>query len=440
MEKEFDVNKQIGLPEQLLIKQIADRYLVVALNCPNWLVLEANEYHFFTLLREQTLLNSLTQYAEKYSLGEAETLETAQNVLKKLEIYRFYAGIPLAPQEDITAISKLIHINVLNDCNLRCKHCFLSAGISPRQQLDINMLLDFLKKLFKRVNNATNDTKEAVISGGEPLLYPDLRKLLQFLKDNDYAVTLFTNGLLIDDRNIVWLKQLVSSIQVSMEGISRSAYESIRGINTYEALLNTLNLIKQHEIPLVLAITALDEVFDDMETHLPSFVRELDYEHIEVKLNDEVDRKGNAIHLNPANFQLSYDKKNRIRNLLRALAEQGFYAENNTKNRNIHFNNCGIGANIVINYDGNIYPCFFFEKPFFTIHDSPETIIESFNKLNTSTELDKIEKCADCELKYICCGGCRLQNCVKNGSYTSAYCTEATKEQKLLALFAEALE
>jgi len=235
------------------------------------------------------------------------------------------------------------------------------------------------------------------------------------------------------------LKKYVDSIQISMEGVSREKYEFIRGRNTYDTLLRSFSLINEYKIPVVLAITALDEVFDDIEEYLTIFIQNLALDNITIRLNDEIENKGNAIHLSQSNFKINYDKKVRIRDLLFRLRELGYYSES-VKARNIHFSNCGIGTNIVINHDGGVYPCIFFERPFFSIEDSPEIIIEYFNNLNKSTALNTIAKCNSCEIKYVCNGGCRLLNRLRNNDYSVAFCTEEMKEQKLLSLFTSSLE
>jgi radical SAM protein with 4Fe4S-binding SPASM domain len=434
MEKEFFVADKLVLPEHLFVKKIQNMYLILSTEHPNWIVVDECQYNLFNFLLDRNIIDSLVLYSKKYGTNEDKTLTIAQELLEKIEKYQFYANTAISEQECIENISKTIHINLLNDCNLRCSHCFLPAGLLPLSCLPVDTLIDFLKKLFNEVKNPN----EIVLSGGEPMLYRGLPKLLRFIKESENNVTLFTNGLLINKNNITLLKQYVDNIQISMEGFSREKYELIRGKNTYDTLLKTFDLVKEYDIPIVLAITALDEVFDDIEEHLVPFLQRLNFDNITIRINDEVDNKGSALHLNQSNFQQNHDKKIQMRNLLQRLEEFGYYTEN-TKGRNIHFSNCGIGANIVVNYDGSIYPCFFFEKPFFTLADSPEKIVTYFNNLNKSTGIDKIEGCKSCELKWICNGGCRLQNYLKHGDYTNIFCTEEIKEQKILALFTEAL-
>ncbi|MDR0844355.1 MAG: SPASM domain-containing protein, partial [Tannerella sp.] len=73
---------------------------------------------------------------------------------------------------------------------------------------------------------------------------------------------------------------------------------------------------------------------------------------------------------------------------------------------------CGIGQNLYVRPDGRIYPCYawcnehtyignIFEKGLKAVLDSP-----SFTRLIDCT-VDTIEKCRDCDYRYLCGGACR---------------------------------
>lgn len=82
------------------------------------------------------------------------------------------------------------------------------------------------------------------------------------------------------------------------------------------------------------------------------------------------------------------------------------------KKRVNHLVSCGIGQNIMINPDGSSYPCYalcgeytfianIFEKGL------KETLrTKEFTRLSECT-VDTIEKCRDCEYRYLCGGACR---------------------------------
>ncbi|MFA5856305.1 MAG: radical SAM protein [Candidatus Pacearchaeota archaeon] len=82
-----------------------------------------------------------------------------------------------------------LQIFITNKCNLNCKGCFARRAMKDNPG-DIsleeykNAVFNFLKKGGKQIN----------ILGGEPLLHPQLRKILDFNRENKIKTTVYTNG------------------------------------------------------------------------------------------------------------------------------------------------------------------------------------------------------------------------------------------------------
>lgn len=430
---EFDVNDRIIFPEELFINEVEGYIIVLAPRYPNWIVLNREEYELFNVLRTNTILDSLIKLRDEKNIEENEVISICQSLLKKIEECKFYKDVVIRNEDKMCDITKLIHINVTNDCNLRCKHCYLSAGIGKKQELDYDRLINFLDELYQ-----LNGKTEVVISGGEPLLYKNIFKLLKYIKELGHKLVLFTNGILIDKDNIKILKEYVDEIQISMEGITKNGYESVRGKNTYKKLLSTIDLIKLEQIPLTLAITVLDSVIDDVEENLFEFLENINLEKINIRINDNIEYKGNAINLDKSNFETNILKKEKMNNIMKKLSSNGYNIDL-TKDRNIKFSNCGIGTNVIINYDEKIYPCSEYDVEFFDMNENPKTIIQEFNKLNEETNIDEIKYCNNCELKLICNGGCRIKNFIANNSFIKPKCNAKYKEKKYQELLVDYL-
>ncbi|MDR0605509.1 MAG: radical SAM protein [Bacteroidales bacterium] len=432
IEVEFDVTKKINIPSCLFEKKIKDSYIILAPEYPNWIILNKEEYQIFQYLKKNIILNSLLKFKKVSGKKDEEILTIVQSLLIKIEENKFYAHTNIDQEKKVRDIIKKIHINVTNSCNLRCKHCYLSAGINEVLEINFIKLKLFLDNLYK-INGKT----EIVVSGGEPLCYNSIYALLKYLKNAGHRVILFTNGILIDNNNIRYIEKYCDEIQLSMEGISENYYENIRGKGNYAKLLNTFRLIKDIKIQLTLAITILEDVFDDIEKELLIFLKNIGMKNITIRLNDEIEKKGNAIHLASSNFLFDHNKKLRLNNIINNLNHEG-YGVGISKARNIHFSNCGIGTNIVINFDEKVYPCSMFDIDFYNLDTDIGLIIKEFNLLNECTGIDKMgQHCAVCELKHLCSGGCRIRNYTENGSYIIPYCTPEIKEKKFYNLFLE---
>ena len=87
--------------------------------------------------------------------------------------------------------------NLIRRCNLNCKHCYsISADKDfPGEQstAEIFTVMDDLKAFGVPV---------LILSGGEPLLRPDIFEISRRAKDMGFYVGLSTNGTLIGDDNI----------------------------------------------------------------------------------------------------------------------------------------------------------------------------------------------------------------------------------------------
>ena len=255
----------------------------------------------------------------------------------------------------------------------------------------------------------------------------------------NHKVILFTNGLLINEDNIGFLSENISQIQISMEGVSKEYFERIRGKNSYVKLMKSLELIKKYNIDLTIAVTILSETIDDVYENIIDFLDKYNYSKLNVRINDQIERKGNALGLSALNFKNYGKRKTIVNEILSKLVGQK-YMLNPQTGRNVHFSNCGIGTNIVINYDSKIYPCTEYDIAFYTLDDIPQEIIKGFEDLNNNTSLIYMEKCKKCDLKYICNGGCRIKNKLMNGDFIKPCCDNDFKDRKYMRLLSDYLQ
>ena len=419
MEKEFDVQTKLKLPKEVYLKKIGKYTIVICPDKPNWIVFDDLEYKLFDLLRINTILNSLVLFQEDTLFTEENCINILKLVLSKIDAISFYEEIEGCEEDDIKQIIKTIHITVTDDCNLRCLHCYMSAGIVSKEYLNLTLVGDKIK----RIQQYYNDKLDIVVSGGEPLLHPDILSFLKEIKEN--RVTLFTNGMMINSNNISIISETCDAVQISMEGISKSVFERIRGKNTYDKLMDTIVYLKESNVRVILAITMLPNTIDDIKSNLISFLKDLSYKNIEVRLNYELEMSGNALK-NFAGEKYKINIENIVVDLLQELKEIGV-TYNSKSERNIRFSNCGIGASIVFDAKGKIYPCNKLSDYYRDISDDIIDVIKYFDNLNVNSSCRNIQGCQSCELKYICTGGCRIDNYTNTGSMIKTRCTQEFK-------------
>ena len=93
------------------------------------------------------------------------------------------------------APDRIIHLHPSARCNLSCSHCYSDSGPSRKGGLDARAINEALTTLRR------HGYSHVSLSGGEPLMYPQLSDVVDGAKDLGYRVTLITNGLLVPNRN-----------------------------------------------------------------------------------------------------------------------------------------------------------------------------------------------------------------------------------------------
>lgn len=106
-----------------------------------------------------------------------------------------------------------INIHVLEACNFRCRQCFSKFGTKKL------LPVEGWKKIIDNCIAGANVT-EFNIAGGEPMLYPGLVELVQYIRDKGVKVSLITNGSLMDEE---WIKNcagMFETIGFSVDSIN----------------------------------------------------------------------------------------------------------------------------------------------------------------------------------------------------------------------------
>lgn len=432
MSKEFDVNSKVNFPHNIVSKDIDGYHIIIAPDYPNWVVLDNQEYEIFRILSKNTIIDGLNMYYAAFPGNtEDDCVLAFTNFLAKIEECQFYEDAVSEEEEPVETIKKKVHITMTNNCNMRCPHCFVSAGMVEKQELNVEKILTVIGEIEK-INGPT----DIVVSGGEPLVHPGILQLLKGLKGHN--VSLFSNGALINENNYAIIADCCQEVQISFEGVTQDAYERIRGRGNYNKALHAIELLKTTGIKITLAITIIPSTVENIRDHLIPFVNSFEYENLEIRLNDNIEMTGNALTMDFSGFD-KYEVDKMMLSLVGQLQDMGV-TKVASSGRNVKFRNCGIGTNIVIDANGKIYPCNKFSSYYCGLDEEMSLIFRDFNELNRSTSTDFMRKCKKCELRYICAGGYRIDYMNRHGDMLAVDCTPAFKENQYRKLLLDYLE
>lgn len=304
-------------------------------------------------------------------------------LLAHLDEYRMLAHRTQKRLENITVM-------LTDKCNLSCKHCCASE-VSASQDISFRILKQVI----------TLNPQQITVTGGEPLLHKKIGDILSFLKKEYTGIlALATNGTLVEHYFDLILTY-IDKVEVSLDGVEDSSTEKYRGKGVFQKVLNAVQMLKQHNIPVAMSLVT----FDGRERE--QFIR-LNEQYGTVPiirglyLNDRV--LGNINEIVPQG------KEGYIQSLKTSI-ELG--------NADTSLSSCGaLSYQIFVDCAGNIYPCGGLAEDALKIGNIQDKAV--FNKIMNAPALcyktitekllaeERFSQCRNCNVRCFC------WNCISN--------------------------
>ncbi|MFQ5774494.1 MAG: radical SAM protein [Kiloniellaceae bacterium] len=122
----------------------------------------------------------------------------------------------------------LVALNLTRRCNLRCAHCYLDAGTRRHGGPD-ELSTDEAMALLDRIADLGGETM-VVLTGGEPLLRPDVLDLARHAGGLGLMVVVGTNGTLLDEARVAALQAAgVAAAGISLDSLDPAYHDGFRG-------------------------------------------------------------------------------------------------------------------------------------------------------------------------------------------------------------------
>lgn len=115
----------------------------------------------------------------------------------------------------------LVQIN--EDCNLRCAHCFVSATRVGKQM----PLAEVVEKVIPRL--ADSRVRRVTLTGGEPTIHPDFLDIVRAFRAAGMDVGICTNATTLNAVQIAALVELGVHCNVSLDGFAADSHGKFRG-------------------------------------------------------------------------------------------------------------------------------------------------------------------------------------------------------------------
>jgi radical SAM protein with 4Fe4S-binding SPASM domain len=165
--------------------------------------------------------------------------------------------------EKIDPSLRYLELQLTHKCNLKCAHCYL--GDFSVEDLLLSDALRITKEF------AGMGGLRLLISGGEPLLYKELKTFIELTRDIPIRRVLFSNGTMIDSNTMPWLD--VDEIQFSLDGWEKG-HEAIRGHGTFDKTMTGIHAATQAGVAISFSTMIHRKNLDEFD-RMKEFIQEI---------------------------------------------------------------------------------------------------------------------------------------------------------------------
>jgi heme d1 biosynthesis radical SAM protein NirJ len=178
---------------------------------------------------------------------------------------------PVDPRRDLPG--PVVIWNLIRRCNLLCKHCYtISADKVFKGELSTGEVMAVMA-----------DLKDAhvpalILSGGEPLLRPDIFEISKHAVDLGFHTALSSNGTLMDEETADKIADVgYGYVGVSVDGIGETHNKFRRKENCFEEAMHGLRLCRDRNQKIGLRFT----MTEDNAHELPDMLQLIEDEGID---------------------------------------------------------------------------------------------------------------------------------------------------------------
>jgi radical SAM protein with 4Fe4S-binding SPASM domain len=287
-------------------------------------------------------------------------------------------------------------------CNNRCVHCYVNQRIDDNKEKEKELT-------YAEICHLLDDLAEQgclwlLLTGGEPLVREDFRDIYLYAKKKGFLITLFTNGTLITHSLADFFKEFPPrSIEITLYGITERTYEQVtRSPGSYGRCRKGIDLLMERSLPVKLK-TVILTVNRHEFLAIKEFVEGLGLEfRFDALINGRVDGRRNIAELRiPPQEVVELDMTDEKRGPEFArLYERTCGIK---QDPDLLFR-CGAGfTSFQIDPYGRLILCTMARNPSYDLRrGSFKKGWHDFLPRIREQKLEKRNKCADCDLRFIC--------------------------------------
>lgn len=293
-----------------------------------------------------------------------------------------------------------IELEISNPCNEKCIHCYRTCDSTKKGYLNVNQV----KNILKQAKDL--GAKSVTISGGEALLNPQWKQIVQTADELNFKISLFTNGTLLSKEDVAFLRLIknLKEIQISLYAIDESVHDTITGTKgSCKKTLNAVSLLVENKLPVFISCPVMKE----NKTAVLELIRWCDDNNIQSCADLFIFRNSDYSNTNLGHRLSLEELKEFYDNTMKDNARLSYIWGKSHGKRDlnkIRFYN-GASNSLCIAGDGTIYPAIGWYRPLGNIAiDSLENVffknplLKEIRSINASD----IVQCKNCNASDFC--------------------------------------
>ncbi len=179
-----------------------------------------------------------------------------------------------APCVNLSALETLFIEMTAQNCNLRCKHCYINFGDKKVKDF---IPIDKIKQTL--INIDKKDLKYITLTGAEPMMHPDFNQILRLCLKYS-SVVIQTNALNINDKKARFLRKVEEEnnlgneiiFMISIDHYIEKENDMLRGRGSFRKAIHAIQSLVKYDFNPILSIV---NYLDINETELKNKFSEL---------------------------------------------------------------------------------------------------------------------------------------------------------------------
>ncbi len=152
--------------------------------------------------------------------------------------------------------------NVTRECNMKCSHCYINA---TDKKLINELTTQEAKNLMDQIYQVSAPL--LILSGGEPLLRPDIFELISYGSKKGLKMGLGSNGSLIDEDVARKLKEAgIATVSISLDSNIAAQHDEFRGVaGAWEKAVAACKALRKNNVLVQVNATLTQQNYNQID-------------------------------------------------------------------------------------------------------------------------------------------------------------------------------